>query len=183
MGGVSFAVIGIMADRTQSGPQDPNDTVIVPITTGHFRLFGGPSLETSTLRTISIEARSEGDIAAATTAAQTLLEQRHNINTNAGQADDFQILSQAQLLQVSNGVRQTLTLFLVCIAAISLFVGGIGIMNIMLVAVTERTREIGVRKALGASARDILMQFVIEALPAESLRRGSSASSLARSAP
>jgi len=164
MGGVSFAVIGVMADRTQSGPQDPNDTVIVPITTAHFRLLGGPSLDTSTMRTISIEARSEADIASATTAAQTLLEQRHNINVNAGQADDFQILSQAQLLQVSSGVRQTLTLFLVCIAAISLIVGGIGIMNIMLVSVTERTREIGVRKAVGASARDILMQFVIEAL-------------------
>jgi len=164
MGGVSFAVIGLMADRTQSGPQDPNDQVIVPITTAHFRLLGGPSLETSTMSTIGVEARSEADIAAATSAVQTLLEQRHNINVSAGQSDDFQILSQAQLLQVSSGVRQTLTLCLVSIAAISLFVGGIGIMNIMLVSVTERTREIGVRKAVGASAQDILMQFVVEAL-------------------
>jgi putative ABC transport system permease protein len=162
MGGVSFAVLGVMADRTQSGPQDPNDTVLVPITTAHFRLLGGPSLDTSTMRTIGIEARSEADIPAATSAVQTLLEQRHNINS--GGADDFQIQSQAQLLQVRSGVAQTLTVFLVSIAAISLIVGGIGIMNIMLVSVTERTREIGVRKAVGASARDILTQFVVEAL-------------------
>jgi putative ABC transport system permease protein len=162
MGGVSFGIIGVMADRTQSGPQDPNDQVLIPITTAHFRLLGGPSLETSTMRTIGIEARSEADIGAATAAVQALLEQRHNIN--AGGADDFQIQSQAQLLQVRSGVAQTLTVFLVSIAAISLIVGGIGIMNIMLVSVTERTREIGVRKAVGASARDILTQFVVEAL-------------------
>jgi len=162
MGGVSFAIIGVMADRTQSGPQDPNDVVLVPITTAHFRLTGGPSLDTSTMRTIGVEAASEADIAAATSAVQTLLEQRHNINS--GGTDDFQIQTQAQLLQVRTGVEQTLTLFLVSIAAISLIVGGIGIMNIMLVSVTERTREIGVRKAVGASARDILTQFVVEAL-------------------
>ncbi|HTE86203.1 MAG TPA: ABC transporter permease [Dehalococcoidia bacterium] len=162
IGGVGFSVIGLMEERSTIGPQDNNDQVFVPITTAHYRLIGGPSLDTSSLRSISVEAKSAGDIPAATAAVQGLLEQRHNIGPSA--ADDFSIQSQSQLLQVSTGVQQALTVFLVGIAAISLVVGGIGIMNIMLVSVTERTREIGIRKAVGASRHDIMMQFVIEAL-------------------
>ena len=162
IGGVSFTVIGIMQDRTASGPFDNNDQILVPITTAHYRLMGGPSFDTASLRTIAIEARSEADIQATKDAVQGLLEQRHKIAPSA--SDDFQIMSQSQLLDFSTSVEKGLTLFLVGIAAISLLVGGIGIMNIMLVSVTERTREIGVRKAVGASAHDILMQFVVEAL-------------------
>jgi putative ABC transport system permease protein len=162
IGGVGFSVIGLMEERSTTGPQDNKDQVFVPLTTAHFRLIGGPSLDTSSLRSISVEARTPADIPAATAAVQALLEQRHNIGPSG--TDDFSIQSQSQLLQVSTGVQQALTVFLVAIAAISLVVGGIGIMNIMLVSVTERTREIGIRKAVGASRRDIMMQFVIEAL-------------------
>jgi putative ABC transport system permease protein len=160
--GVAFTVIGLMQDRSQSGPFDNNDQVFVPITTAHYRLIGGPSLETSSVRSISIEASSQQAIPDAKTKIQNLLEQRHNISPNG--TDDFSIQSQSQLLEVSSSVQEALTVFLVSIAAISLLVGGIGIMNIMLVSVTERTREIGIRKAVGASKRDILGQFLTEAL-------------------
>jgi putative ABC transport system permease protein len=159
---VEFTVIGVMQDRSASGPQDNNDQVLVPITTAHHRLIGGPSLDTSSVRTIAVEAASQAAIPAAKDAITQLIEQRHNIGPTG--TDDFSIQSQSQLLEVSSSVQEALTVFLVGIAAISLLVGGIGIMNIMLVSVTERTREIGIRKAVGASRRDILGQFLIEAL-------------------
>jgi putative ABC transport system permease protein len=159
---VEFTVIGVMQDRSASGPQDNNDQVLVPITTAHYRLIGGPSMDTSSVRTIAVEAASQSAIPATKDAITQLLEQRHNIAPNG--TDDFSIQSQSQLLEVSSSVQQALTVFLVGIAAISLLVGGIGIMNIMLVSVTERTREIGIRKAVGASRRDILGQFLVEAL-------------------
>ncbi len=128
------------------------------------KLFARRNEGLNAVSSISAQLRNSKDADAATTAITTVLRQRHNIDTQAGQADDFRVFNQAQLLGTLNTVVSTLTAFLAAIGAISLIVGGIGIMNIMLVSVTERTREIGVRKAIGARRWAIRLQFLIEAL-------------------
>jgi putative ABC transport system permease protein len=116
-------------------------------------------LSNNRVSTIYLSAASSDQVTAADTEATAILEQRHYIKSSN---DDFTITTQAELLSTSSSIIGTLTLFLGGIAGISLLVGGIGIMNIMLVSVTERTREIGLRKAIGARKRDILMQFLTE---------------------
>jgi len=163
---VPFTVIGVMAERGGAsmfgGSQD--DVVFVPLTTAGQRLFGSSALTPQGAPRVSsvfISATSEKQIDAAMAEITRVIRQRHKIRY---QQDDFTVLSQKDLLGALNQITDILTIFLAAIAAISLLVGGIGIMNIMLVSVTERTREIGIRKAIGARRRDILLQFLIEAV-------------------
>ena len=156
--GLQFMVIGVLKSKGQSSPfGDPDDQVLIPITTGRFRLFG-----TDRLRSISVLAQSEEKIPDAMADIQKVLRRQHRLTS--AKADDFQIRNQADFLNTLGETTAVFTYLLSGIAAVSLLVGGIGIMNIMLVSVTERTREIGIRKALGATSANILLQFLIEAV-------------------
>jgi len=156
--GIQFTVIGVLKSKGQSTPfGNPDDQVLVPITTGRFRLFGSDRL-----RSISVLAESEAKIPDAMADIQRVIRREHRLPQ--GRPDDFMIRSQADFLNTLGETTQVFTYLLSGIAAVSLLVGGIGIMNIMLVSVTERTREIGIRKALGATRANILLQFLIEAV-------------------
>ena len=156
--GLQFTVIGVLKSKGQSSPfGDPDDQVLIPITTGRFRVFG-----TDRLRSISVIAPSEERIPEAMADVQKVLRRQHRLTS--AKPDDFQIRSQADFLNTLGETTAVFTYLLSGIAAVSLLVGGIGIMNIMLVSVTERTREIGIRKALGATSANILLQFLIEAV-------------------
>jgi putative ABC transport system permease protein len=154
---VPFQVIGVTAATGSTGFMSPDDMILAPITTVQERLTGK-----NTLRSILISASSADLMQTAQDEITIALEQAHKIQP--GKADDFTVQNQADILASMQGVTQTLTMLLGGIAGISLLVGGIGIMNIMLVSVTERTREIGIRKAIGARSTDILTQFLIEAI-------------------
>lgn len=156
--GLQFQVIGVLKSKGQSSPfGDPDDQVLIPLTTGRFRVFG-----TDRLRSISVLAQSEDKIPDAMADVQKVLRREHRLTS--AKPDDFQIRSQADFLNTLGETTAVFTYLLSGIAAVSLLVGGIGIMNIMLVSVTERTREIGIRKALGATSANILLQFLIEAV-------------------
>lgn len=162
--GVPVTIVGVLASTgssssSSSSTDDPDDTLIVPITTGAERIFGGTSR--NSLSSIAVQARSSADLTGAYQEADHLLLELHGI-TNPTKAD-FTITSEASLISANTSVDHTLTILLGGIAAISLIVGGIGVMNIMLVSVTERIREIGLRKALGATPRVIRRQFLVEA--------------------
>ncbi len=163
---IPFKVIGVMAEKGGAsgfgGSQD--DVIFVPITTAQQRLFGSAAQTAQgapRVTIIYVSAASEKQMDTAMSQITQVLRQRHKI---VYQQDDFTVLSQKEILGVLSQITDILTLFLAAIAAISLLVGGIGIMNIMLVSVTERTREIGIRKAIGAKRKDILLQFLIEAV-------------------
>ena len=155
--GLPFQIVGILQAKGSSGPFSNDDQVIVPITAVQHYYDN-----TTTVRSIGISVTTADKIASVKASITNLLEQRHAIA--AGGTDDFTIQDQAQLLGTVDSISSLLTILLGGIASISLLVGGIGIMNIMLVSVRERTREIGVRKAVGARGRDILAQFLVEAL-------------------
>jgi putative ABC transport system permease protein len=155
--GLPFRVIGILQPKGGTGFQDPDDQVMVPIGVVQKYFVGS-----GTIRTIGISVASVDAMAGAKTAITTALYRQHGLAATA--TADFSILDQAQLLATASSIAGTLALLLGGVASISLVVGGIGIMNIMLVSVRERTREIGIRKAVGARGRDILAQFLIEAL-------------------
>ena len=156
----SFRVIGVLAQKGSSGGfNNQDDVVVVPITAAWNYLLGGRGRN---VQQIYVQATSAEATSAATTEVTEVLLDRHHIS-DPTQAD-FQILSQQDVLNSASQTTGVLTLMLGAIAGISLVVGGIGIMNIMLVTVTERTREIGIRKAIGARRRDILMQFLIESM-------------------
>ena len=157
IGGLPFQLVGILQPKGGLGFQDPDDQVMVPIGIIGRHFVGGESV-----RTIGVSASSAADIETAKTAISSLLRERHELA--ADEEDDFSIFDQAQLLEAVSSISATLTILLGGIASIALVVGGIGIMNIMLVSVRERTREIGIRKAVGARDRDVLAQFLIEAL-------------------
>ncbi|KPJ59346.1 MAG: hypothetical protein AMJ46_11460 [Latescibacteria bacterium DG_63] len=153
----NFQVIGVMTEKGSSGWRDQDDIVFIPLKTAQKRLFG-----VDYVTSVNVEAKSQELIEKATTEVSALLRQRHRIRTD--EEDDFHIRSQAEILSMVQETGQTFTMLLAGIAIVSLVVGGIGIMNIMFVSVTERTREIGIRKAIGAHRRDILGQFLIEAV-------------------
>jgi len=154
VGGLPFELIGIL--QAKGGTSTTDDQVLIPISTMRELFVGSGSVSS-----IGVSATSQDTIDLVTSEITATLEQRHGITTGV---DDFTIASQAQLLGTVGSVSDVLTLLLAGIASISLLVGGIGIMNIMLVSVRERTREIGIRKAIGARGRDILSQFLVEAL-------------------
>ncbi|MBI3998556.1 MAG: ABC transporter permease [Armatimonadetes bacterium] len=155
--GVTFTVIGVMEEKGATGFQDRDDVVYVPLTTAQRRLFG-----VTHVRAINVQVASAEEMTEAQAALTELVRGRHRLGPN--QDNDFTVRSQADILQAFTGVSQTMTTLLGGIAAVSLIVGGIGIMNIMLVSVTERTREIGIRKAVGARRRDIMLQFLVESV-------------------
>ena len=156
--GVPFLVTGVLMPKGLS-PQgtDQDDIVIMPYTSAMKRVVGG-----TTLRGIDVQVASPNDLAPAQQQITALLRQRHNIRE--GRDDDFTVRNQQEIAETATATSKVMALLLGAIASVSLVVGGIGIMNIMLVSVTERTREIGVRLAVGAHGRDILTQFLIEAV-------------------
>ncbi|QQE80653.1 ABC transporter permease [Alicyclobacillus sp. SO9] len=153
--GLSFRIIGELQSQGSSGPTNRDDKIIVPLTTLQARLTG-----TTNPSTIYLSAKNGQSMTAAQNQATLILRQSHGLGFT--QSNDFTITNQASLLNTLQGVSKTMEGFLGGIAGISLIVGGIGIMNIMLVSVTERTREIGLRKALGATKGTILRQFLVE---------------------
>jgi macrolide transport system ATP-binding/permease protein len=155
---INFKVIGILPEKGSAGPQDQDDTVIIPITTAMYRIFGKQYIDS-----IYVEATSPDTIDIAEEKINKLIIKQHRLITK-DQQDSFQIRNMADIKKTLESTTQTMSLLLGAIAAISLLVGGIGIMNIMLVSVTERTREIGLRKAIGANNKDIMVQFLIEAV-------------------
>jgi putative ABC transport system permease protein len=158
--GVSFQVVGVMQPKGAFLGTNQDDAVFIPLTTMANRIQGRTSPYGTQLSFISVSAVDEKSIRAAEFQITNLLRLRHKISGE----DDFEVSTQKDVLQIVGTVTGALTLLLAAIAAISLLVGGIGIMNIMLVSVSERTQEIGLRKAIGANGGDILSQFLIEAV-------------------
>jgi putative ABC transport system permease protein len=156
--GVAFEVVGVFAAKGgATGFNDPDDQIIIPLGTARFRLFGSENL-----RSINLLAPSEDKIDDVMAEAEKIMRRSHRLAV--GRQNDFQLRTQADFLNTAAETTQVFTYLLAGVALVSLVVGGIGIMNIMLVSVTERTREVGVRKALGATRRTILAQFLIEAV-------------------
>jgi putative ABC transport system permease protein len=153
----AFTVIGVMAAKGTTGFGDNDEQILIPFQTGRFEVFG-----TDRVNDIWALAVSEDSLNAAMAEIQAAIRRSHKIRP--GRPDDFSIRNQVDFLAALSATTETFTLLLAGIAAVSLLVGGIGIMNIMLVSVTERTREIGVRKALGATRGNILLQFLTEAV-------------------
>jgi putative ABC transport system permease protein len=155
--GIPFEVIGILAPKGSVGFGNPDENIYIPLSTAQVRVFGEDRVGT-----IYVQALSETQIDPAINEVDAVLRREHRLR--AAQPSNFTIRNQTTLLETFRSTTRTFSFLLAGIALVSLLVGGIGIMNIMLVSVTERTREIGVRKALGARKRDILLQFLIEAL-------------------
>lgn len=166
--GLSFQVIGVLESKGATATGFDDDSALVPLQVAQKKLFGGrgqtaASNGKAAVASIVVQAKDAASIPALTTQLQTELRTLHNLPSFGG-SDDFRVDNQQDLINTLTETSRTMTLYLSAIAAISLIVGGIGIMNIMLVSVRERTREIGVRKAIGARERDILTQFIVEAL-------------------
>ncbi|HSH01088.1 MAG TPA: ABC transporter permease [Anaerolineae bacterium] len=160
---VNFRVIGVMEEKGGSGFNDQDNLILVPVTTAQRRLFPARQTNgTDRIDIIYVQAISEERQDAAIAQIEFTLRESRGISFR--DQDDFSVVSQAEVVSAFSEVTSMLTLFLGVIAGISLLVGGIGIMNIMLVSVTERTREIGIRKAIGAKGRDILSQFLVESI-------------------
>ena len=154
---VPFTVIGVLASKGSSGFGDQDDTVMIPFQTGQVRLFGATSINQ-----IVVQVADASQITSVSDEISQLLRQRHQLAASA--SDDFTIRNNSDIISRVSSVGDTLTMLLGGVAAVSLVVGGIGIMNIMLVSVTERTREIGIRLAIGAQPKDVLVQFLVEAV-------------------
>jgi putative ABC transport system permease protein len=156
--GVPFEIIGIMAEKgSSSGWRNPDEQVWIPLQTAQYRIFGSDRVNS-----ITVQVGHPDSMNVAMIEIEGILRKEHGIPP--GRDNDFQMRNRAEFLETYEETTRTFTFLLGAIAAVSLLVGGIGIMNIMLVSVSERTREIGVRKAMGATRRNILMQFLIEAL-------------------
>ncbi|MCE5315674.1 MAG: ABC transporter permease [Armatimonadota bacterium] len=156
--GTQFKIIGIFKSKGSAGSfSDPDDRLVIPITTCMRRLMG-----TQYIRAIDVQANSQEVMDQASSELDALIRKRHKIA--ADDEESFRVRNQTDMIEMAESMGEVFSLLLGGIASVSLLVGGIGIMNIMLVSVTERTREIGIRKALGARGRDIQMQFLVEAL-------------------
>ncbi|MBT9559547.1 MAG: ABC transporter permease [Myxococcales bacterium] len=155
--GIAFRVQGVIAAKGDSGFSSPDDLVLVPISVHQGILFGQDFLSN-----ISLQVADERDMASVQAGMREILRLRHDLHGD--EADDFQLRSQAEILETLGAITGTFTALLGAVAMVSLLVGGIGIMNIMLVSVRERTREIGVRMAVGARRSDILLQFLVESV-------------------
>jgi putative ABC transport system permease protein len=163
IGRTPMRVIGVLASKGESAwGSDQDDVVMVPISTMRNRIQGQPPGRLKRITSISIKVQSADQMDAAQESVRQLLRQRHRLQ--AGQEDDFRMRNLTEIIETREEASRTLALLLATVAGVSLLVGGIGIMNIMLVSVTERTREIGLRRAVGARGRDILLQFLVEAL-------------------
>jgi len=162
-GRVALTVVGVLEEQGDSMMGSADDTVYAPISTAQTKLFSGRNARGELLVTrVNVLAASEDQVDAVLDQIDALLRRRHDLDPD--EEADFSVMNQADMLEMMTTVTDTLTVFLGAIAGISLLVGGIGIMNIMLVSVTERTREIGIRKAVGARKADILTQFLLEAV-------------------
>jgi putative ABC transport system permease protein len=155
--GIPFEVIGVFKEKGSGGFGNPDEQAWIPLSTSQWRVFG-----TDRLSNIQVKVANDNLITAAMAEIETHLRRQHRLRPDA--ESDFQISSQTQFLEVLQESQQTFTYLLAGIAAVSLLVGGIGIMNIMLVSVTERTREIGIRKSIGATRGSVQLQFLIEAV-------------------
>ena len=159
IGGIPFEVVGLLKSKgtTGGGWDNPDERILIPLSTARYRVFGNDRL-----RSITVQVVESDSVNIAMLEIEGALRTAHGIRP--GESNDFQIRNRSEFLATFEETTRTFTFLLAGIAAVSLIVGGIGIMNIMLVSVTERTREIGVRKALGATRRSILLQFMVEAL-------------------
>jgi putative ABC transport system permease protein len=154
---VPFDIVGVLATKGQNaGGQDQDDVVIIPYTTAQARLSGS-----TRIFQILVSATSQQDIAAAQQEVTAIMHESHKIGDGD---DDFTVRNQTEIANAAQGTTKIMTWLLASIASVSLIVGGIGIMNIMLVSVTERTREIGIRMAIGARGSDVLTQFLVESI-------------------
>ena len=159
---VPFTIIGLLDRKGQSMQgQDQDDTVIMPLTTARNRVIGASEANRHSVGAVLVKMEDGVDLGAAQSQIRALLHQRHRIQP--GQDDDFWLRNLSEVLAAQQASSRALTMLLAAIASVSLVVGGIGIMNIMLVSVTERTREIGLRMAIGARGKEILTQFLVEA--------------------
>lgn len=155
---INFLVIGLLPEKGASGPQDQDDRILIPVQTGMYRLFGKNYVDS-----VDIQVKNKEDIDGVEESVKAAMIKRYRIPLSSSD-DAFQIFNMAELQNAISQSSKTISTLLATIAAISLVVGGIGIMNIMLVSVTERTKEIGLRKAVGAKRNDILMQFLTESV-------------------
>jgi putative ABC transport system permease protein len=161
--GVPFTVVGTLVPKGQSPTgQDQDDLVVMPITTAQKKVLGVTQAKANSVGSLIVQATGAESIQAAQDQMRDLLRQRHHLQS--GQDDDFTIRNLEEVFKAQETSSQVMSILLASIASVSLIVGGIGIMNIMLVSVTERTREIGLRQAVGAKTRDILTQFLVEAV-------------------
>jgi putative ABC transport system permease protein len=160
IGKASCEVIGLLATKGQAGMGDQDDTIIVPLSTLQRRLIGKTS--SHDIGQIAISAQDGADSSALIAEITSLMRQRRNLQKN--QDNNFSVFDTRQIAETLGSTTQLMTMLLAAVAGVSLLVGGIGIMNIMLVSVTERTREIGIRLAIGATAGEVLMQFLVEAV-------------------
>ena len=159
VGGIPFKVIGTLKSKGSMGPMDQDDLIFIPITTAQKKVFGTDF--PGTVSMIVVKGSNPDDVSTAEADIEELLTARHKIGKN--QTKDFEIRNSAEFQEKMKSTVKTFAILLASIASVSLLVGGIGIMNIMLVSVTERTREIGIRKSLGAKTSSIMMQFLAEA--------------------
>jgi putative ABC transport system permease protein len=159
LNGSSYRIIGVLESKGTNGIQDQDDVAIAPITAVRDTAAGGSSISQ-----IVVQATGSSAVDSAQSEIETVLASTHTSSSGDSSSSSFRILNQASLLQTTNDTNRTFTVLLGAVAAISLLVGGIGVMNIMLVSVTERTREIGIRKAIGAQRSDIVGQFIAEAV-------------------
>jgi putative ABC transport system permease protein len=160
----SFTIVGVLASKGSSGFDNQDDLILIPLNTGYAKLFGSNAIRNSEkiVSAIAVSASSAETVDSVSSQITFVLRHQHHLATDDD--DDFRISNQAELLETLSSVSSTMTTFLGAIAAISLLVGGIGIMNITLVSVSERTREIGLRKAVGAQKNHILFQFLVETM-------------------